>query len=304
MSEALDRYNELKSSLIMSDKGGINPPVIEDVENYKATVGKNALEGLGSMFVGSSAASGIKALMKSKNLKSIGIEDGDVEEVVAQAQNGDLTQAAGGALRAGINAINRNLQGLTRSANTGIEDEVGARVSGYLNTMRSSALTQGNPLAQLNRVTDNLQDPANIATADPVEEAPSSGGAIVQSADGSARIGQATEAPVRPAPAQPAPAEPTAEAQVVNPTAPAKVGGMEDAAVDADEGVSVASKVLKGIDAAEEVSAVADVDPANLLVTGALGLASIIGGLFVKTHHIRNVAPPDQVAANYAAQIL
>ena len=303
MSEALNRYNELKSSLIMSDKGGINPPVIDDVENYKATVGKNALEGVGSMFVGSSVATGIKALMKSKNLKAIGVEDGDVEEVVASAQNGDLTQAAGGALRAGINAINRNLQGLTRSANTGIEDEVGARVGGYLNTMRSSALTQGNPLSQLNRVTDNLPDPANIAT-DPVAEAPSSGGAIVKSADGSARIGQATEAPVRPAPAQAAPAEPTAEEQVVNPTAPAKVGGMEDAAVDADEGVSVASKVLKGIDTAEEVSAVADVDPANLLVTGALGLASIIGGLFVKTHHIRNVAPPNQIANNYAAQIL
>jgi len=303
MSEALDRYNDLKSSLIMSDKGGINPPVIDDVENYKATVGKNALEGVGSMFVGSSAATGIKALMKSKNLKAIGVEDGDVEEVVASAQNGDLTQAAGGALRAGINALNRNLQGLTRSANTGIEDEVGARVGGYLNTMRSSALTQGNPLSQLSKVTDNLPDPANIGTA-AVEEAPSSGGAIVQSADGSARIGVAAEAPVRPPPAQAAPAEPTAEAQVVNPTTPAKVGGMEDAAVDADEGVSVASKVLKGIDAAEEVSAVADVDPANLLVTGALGLASIIGGLFVKTHHIRNVAPPDQIANNYAAQIL
>jgi len=303
MSEALDRYNDLKSSLIMSDKGGINPPVIDDVENYKATVGKNALEGVGSMFVGSSAATSIKALMKSKKLKNIGIEDGDVEEVVAQAQNGDLTQAAGGALRAGINAINRNLQGLTRSAATGIEDEAGARVGGYLNTMRSSALTQGNPLSQLSRVTDNLPDPANIATAQ-VAEAPSSGGAIVHSADGSARIGQATEAPVRPPPAQVAPAEPTAEGQVVQPKAPAEIGDMKDAAVDADEGVSVASKVLKGIDTAEEVSAAADVDPANLLVTGALGLASIIGGLFVKTHHIRNVAPPNQVAANYAAQIL
>jgi len=298
MSEALDRYNELKSSLIMSDKGGINPPVIDDVENYKATVGKNALEGLGSMFVGSSAATGIKALMKSKNLQKIGIEDGDVEDVVASAQNGDLTQAAGGALRAGINALNRNLTGVVRSVGSGVEEQAGARVGGYLNTMRSSTLTQGNPLQQLNRVTDNLPDPANIAT-EPVAEAPSSGGAIVQSADGSARIGQVTEAPVRP------PAEvPTVEAQVVNPTAPAQVGGMPEAAVDADESVNVASKVLKGIDAAEEVSAVADVDPANLIVTGALGLASIIGGLFVKTHHIKNVALPSEVASNYAAQIL
>ena len=298
MSEALDRYNELKSSLIMSDKGGINPPVIDDVENYKATVGKNALEGLGSMFVGSSAATGIKALMKSKNLQKIGIEDGDVEDLVASAQNGDLTQAAGGALRAGINALNRNLTGVVRSVGSGVEEQAGARVGGYLNTMRSSTLTQGNPLSQLNRVTDNLPDPANIAT-EPVAEAPSSGGAIVQSADGSARIGQVTEAPVRP------PAEvPTVEAQVVNPTAPAQVGGMPEAAVDADESVNVASKVLKGIDAAEEVSAVADVDPANLIVTGALGLASIIGGLFVKTHHIKNVALPSEVASNYAAQIL
>ncbi len=304
MSEALSRYNDLRSSLIMSDKGGVNPPVIDDVENYKATVGKNALEGVGSMFVGSSAATGIKALMKSKNLQKIGIEDGDVEDVVAQAQNGDLTQAAGGALRAGINALNRNLQGLTRSATTGIEDEAGARVGGYLNAMRNSPLTQNNPLEQLGNVTRSGQDPANIATADPVEQAPSSGGAVVQSADGSARIGQATEEPARPPPAQAAPAEPTAEEQVVNPTAPAKVGTLEDASVDADEGVSVASKVLKGIDTAEEVSAAADVDPANLLVTGALGLASIIGGLFVKTHHIRNVAPPSQVAANYAAQLL
>ncbi len=304
MSEALSRYNDLRSSLIMSDKGGVNPPVIDDVENYKATVGKNALEGVGSMFVGSSAATGIKALMKSKNLQKIGIEDGDVEDVVAQAQNGDLTQAAGGALRAGINALNRNLQGLTRSGTTGIEDEAGARVGGYLNAMRNSPLTQNNPLEQLGNVTRNLQDPTNIATTAPVEQAPSSGGAVVQSADGSARIGQATEEPVRPPPAQAAPAEPTAEEQVVNPTAPARVGTVEDASVDADEGVSVASKVLKGIDTAEEVSAAADVDPANLLVTGALGLASIIGGLFVKTHHIRNVAPPSQVAANYAAQLL
>ena len=90
---------------------GFNPPpVIDDIVNDRAVVGKNALEGISGTLVGGATLGSIKALTKSKALSKVGIEAKDVDAVVASANEGDINGIASNTSRAIIRAGNRALQ--------------------------------------------------------------------------------------------------------------------------------------------------------------------------------------------------
>jgi hypothetical protein len=66
----------------------------------------------------------------------------------------------------------------------------------------------------------------------------------------------------------------------------------------------VGEDVLSGVKTAAKLSAAEDVDPINIGITAALGIASIVGGLFIKSHHQQSVIPsPQPQTANYAVQV-
>ena len=67
---------------------------------------------------------------------------------------------------------------------------------------------------------------------------------------------------------------------------------------------NVGEDVLSGVKTAAKLSAAEDVDPINIGITAALGIASIVGGLFIKSHHQQSVIPsPQTQTANYAVQV-
>ena len=46
-----------------------------------------------------------------------------------------------------------------------------------------------------------------------------------------------------------------------------------------------------------------DFDPADAIVQGVLGVATIGLGLFIRPHHVKNIAPPPVQATNFSAQL-
>ena len=77
-----------------------------------------------------------------------------------------------------------------------------------------------------------------------------------------------------------------------------------EAASKATEVVDKATEVENVLKKGTEISEGEDAfDPAGLVITGALGLAGIVAGLFVKTHKTVNVTPKfNPVTLNYGAQ--
>jgi hypothetical protein len=76
-------------------------------------------------------------------------------------------------------------------------------------------------------------------------------------------------------------------------------------AKSAEEGddLTKGAKIVKDIDETAETSAAGDEDPLNIAITAGLGLAGVIGGLFIKTHHETNVAPHAIPPSNYGYQM-
>ena len=68
----------------------------------------------------------------------------------------------------------------------------------------------------------------------------------------------------------------------------------------ADKATEVENVLKKGTELSETAD---EIDPAGLVITGALGLAGIVAGLFVKTRKTVNVTPKfNPVTLNYGAQ--
>ena len=74
-----------------------------------------------------------------------------------------------------------------------------------------------------------------------------------------------------------------------------------DVGSKAEDFVSGAVKAEDVLKAATTASEVADENPVGLAVTAALGVASLVGGLFVKTHHNAYETPNIAGVRTYAA---
>lgn len=290
----LDYYNSQINAMRSANTGIKYPPVVDDVVNDRALVGKSALEGVSTNLVGGATAKSLSAIAKSKGLKKIGIDDSDVESVIAKASEGDLKGMASNTADAIVRAGNRALQ-------TGIKSGVDK-----LNTLGTTAIKRFRP------AIPEFEEAFKGTALENIRPEP---------------------LPTRPPPAEPEPLPPNPQEEPD--IRPAEIQSNEEYAsqlkqnvqetlsrgVDedpfsnpvplgqtiqkADEGISTGEKVLKDLSEATKVAEATDAfDPIDIAITGALGLAGVIGGLFVKTHHTNYIQPPEQTPTNYGSQLL
>ena len=263
-------YQSELSNLRQANLGFTPPPVLDDVLNDKAIAGKGALEGVSSMLAGSALHTTLKSLVKSKVLNPE-----DVEDVAQSAANGDLTGVVNNTAQAAVRALNRNLQGGINRAGAALRD-IGAKGGDLIN--QSEGAVDAAREAGL---------PDIVTRSAGVFDKPSE---LIGEGD-DIRVGQTVPETLKAAP----------EPEV--PAVPAVTEGAE-AAEDAVKAVSTGEKVVEGLDDAAAASSAADFDPINLAVTGLLGLGGVIGGLFIHTHHVENVAQAPIRAVNYGVQEL
>ena len=65
----LDYYNSQLNAMRSANTGIKFPPVVDDIVNDRAVVGKSALEGVSTNLVGGATVKSLSALSKSKALK-------------------------------------------------------------------------------------------------------------------------------------------------------------------------------------------------------------------------------------------
>jgi len=246
------------------------PPVLDDQINFLKETGKSTLEVLGGGLAAKTLEGGIKQLRK-------------VAPDIAEAAEGetDIAGLAGAVVRGGIRAGTRAVQGAVsngiQTAKTALApaveaaQEAGQESTAGLEGMQS-VLNKG--LGQT--VEDSLP---GVDTSEPAESAASD---LFEA--GSKSVTEAASAVSEGA-------EGADEAAV-------------QAASKATEIVDKATEVENVLKKGTELSETEDAfDPAGLAITGALGLAGIVAGLFVKTHKTVNVTPkfvPQTL--NYGAQ--
>ena len=290
----LDYYNSQLNAMRSANTGIKFPPVVDDIVNDRAVVGKSALEGVSTNLVGGATVKSLSALSKSKTLKKIGIESKDVDSVIARASEGDLKGVASNTADAIVRAGNRALQ-------TGIKSGVER-----LNTLGSTAIKRFRPAipefeeAFKGTALENIR-PEPLPTRPP----PAEPQALPPNPQ--------EEPDIRPAEIQSNQEYATQLKQNVQQTLsrgvdedpfsnPVPLGQTIE---KVDEGVSTGEKVLKDLSEATKVSEVADAfDPVDIAITATLGLAGVVGGLFVKTHHTNYIQPPQQTPTNYGSQLL
>jgi len=314
------QYNELLNSMREANVGYKPPAVIDDVLNDKAIAGKGALEGVSSQLLGGSLAGSLKSLVKNKAAlaKRLGIKEEDIDGIIEAASKGDLGGALSSSTEAAIGAANQTIQNTIGSATAALK--TGGK--GIADAIRS-------PKEQAREVYDNL-DPEDFLGLSTKEIRGFSQGRIpARFQEGAPK---ATFTPAAQAQAeQQAPSEGAEYAanlkQQVSETlqgtkedldpfsTPSTLSQEAQGALKAttDEAASTAGKLaeagargekaVEGIEGAAEASAAADFDPINLAITGALGLAGVVGGLFVKTHHVENRAAPEILPVNYGSQL-
>lgn len=260
-------YENLVSNLANATRvGNAPPPVLDDQINFLKETGKATLETLGGGLAAKTIEGGIKALRK-------------VAPDIAEAAEGesDVAGLAGavvrGGLRAGVRAVRGAVSNGIQTAKTPLApplapaleatQEAGAETTAGLESIQS-VLNKG--------LGQTVEDEIPVIDTTPTESVASelfgTGGkaaaSVAQGADEAAA----------------------------------------EAASKAAEVVDKASKVEKVLKKGTEISEGEDAfDPAGLAITGALGLAGIISGLFVKTHKTVNVTPkfiPQTL--NYGAQ--
>ena len=165
----------------------------------------------------------------------------------------------------------------------------------------------------------NIARAAEASTEDaPVEAALGGDAPLIPQADGGFRIGQPESAYGQPESASPA-TELTDQAEMTNDamrtSGPAQTVADAEASTDTslgtgvaeetgEEVASVGSKVAKGLDAITADSAAFDETPIGIGVTALLGLGSLIGGIFIKTHKDKFTRPPipRQMQSSFAVQ--
>lgn len=239
------------------------PPVLDDQINFLKETGKVTLETIGGGLAGKTLEGTIKGLSK-------------VAPDIAEAAEGesDVAGLAGAVVRGGLRAGARAVQG---AVNNGIQtaktalaptleatEQAGQETTAGLESMQS-VLNKG--LGQT--VEDSLP---GLDTATPAESAASE-----LFGDGGKAAASAAQG------ADEAAAEAASKATEV-----------------VDKATEVENVLKKGTEISEGEDAF---DPAGLAITGALGLAGIVAGLFVKTHKTVNVTPKfNPVTLNYGAQ--
>lgn len=281
----LNNYLSQMNSMRSANIGFKPPPVVDDIVNDRAVVGKNALEGISGTLVGGATLNSIKALTKSKALSKVGIEAQDVDAVVSSANEGDLSGMASNTSRAIIRAGNRALQ-------RGVQQ--GRNLVSRLGTSATKNISEPPPISALyDRAIENepKAPPTQSASEPPEVEADAPLSEVQANQEYAQNVRSGVQDILKGGEDNPFSAPKGLSTQVTS-TA-------ENIGADISKG----EKIVKGLKEGAEISEAADFDPADVAVTAVLGLAGVIGGLFVKTHHVNYIKPPATNPTNYGAQL-
>ena len=262
-------YQNLEASLRSSAavKQLASPPVFKTDANDAAALGQNALENFGSSIAGHASLKTVANLVKSKKvLKGAGISEEETQGLADAAAQGDTASFIRQSVNMGTKRITNAIRGTVRPA--------------------PAAPAPPPPAPEPDIDTEDTGDLFNQIASRNAAEGYENPFTLENLGGNFPRMGVNTgDAPAAAVPAPAAPAAP--EPPAPPPEVPPPTAGLGEG----DEILTDAQRALKGLKAATGDSVAGDEDPFGLAITAALGVASVVGGLFIKTHHTENVVP-------------
>ena len=250
-----DKYNNLISNMRNSNLNiDEPPPVIDDQINYHAETLKNSLESFGGVFTAAAVTTGVAQIKKAG--KAVGLSDAEAN-TIGESEN--PVEAATNVVRVGVG----------RAADA---------VRGAADRLRNLGQTAQEQVADnLPKAPVELQNMAGRGDDAPAPDSTADYPRIRNDAP-------QDEPSTAPESAPPDVAADVSDAPPVEAAAPAATEEVASATTDVGE------DVLEGLSAASKASAAADFDPVNLAITAALGIATTIAGVFIRTHHTKDVS--------------
>ena len=333
-------YNDLVSELKSSQVQDYQPdPVLTEKVNDYAVFGKNFLGATGGMLAGEAIKKTFKQLSKQGSeglLKQLDLNDEDMEDLISKISSGDTEGVAKIVADRGINIARNKLGSFVRDTKGSAKrfyQSIKAKATGRTQPAEdtgepasASEVAEAPQVAELpfpqSAVTRG--DLSAIPRAQAVEPALGGGSPLIEQESGGFRIGQPASAIKDPSPlaqdTNPA-SDLTDNVEMTSNTmktvgnqrqADAEVdqsadddlgdvGGGGDAGADAS---SIGSKVTKGLDELTVDSEAFDESPIGIGVTALLGVASLVSGIFIKTHKDEFTRPPlpHQMATSFAVE--
>ena len=329
-------YNDLVSELKSSQVQDYQPdPVLTEKVNDYAVFGKNFLGATGGMLEGEAIKKTFKQLSKQGSeglLKQLDLSDEDMEDLIGKISSGDTEGVAKVVAERGINIARNKLGSFVRDTKGSarrLYQSLKAKATGR--EAPPSAEETGEP-ASASEVARNPDiAETSFPTVEPESQIPQGAGEVGPNVNQQVLQGgralneeQASQFTQDPSPlAQDTNPESdlTDNAQLTSSTMKTvgnqrqadadvdtagddnlgDIGGGGDAGADAS---SIGSKVTKGLDELTADSEVFDESPIGIGVTALLGVASLVSGIFIKTHKDAFTRPPipHQMATSYAVE--
>jgi len=248
-----DKYNNLIANMRNSNLNiDEPPPVIDDQINFHAETIKNSLESFGGVFTAAAVTTGVAQIKKAG--KAVGLSDAEAN-TIGESEN--PVEAVGNVVRVGVGRASDAVRGAT-------------------DRLRNLGRTAQQQVADnLPKAPVELQNMAGRGDDAPTPDS---------TADYPRIRNDAPQEPSTAPESAPPDVAPDVAAAPVEAAAPAATEEVASATADVGE------DVLEGLGAATKASAAADFDPVNLAITAALGLATTIGGLFIRVHHTKDVS--------------
>ena len=273
----LDRYNNLSDALSGTMKES-NPQLYDQV-NDKKVYAKSILEASGNILGMNAITTGISKLKKSKNiLDRLGLKEEDLDGLQEDLSNGDMQSVLAKVSKSLLNKKSAQLQKAISKAKGQNTDDV----------------------PDTDEVPDSGTGPTVTGTEDPPPPPAGAGG----EGAGAGGAGSSAEAAASVVPKPVASITQEAEDAAQNMSSQVENIGIKagkDAITAAQKAVQAGGKVedvLKTltVDSLSEDEA----NPFGFIVTAALGIATLVGGLFERTHHNAYETPPLQSAKTYS----
>ena len=273
-------YASLKQNLNNSAHvAGYIAPVRDEVTNDVAEAGRSAIETAGAFFSQHAIGKIFTAIAKTKGASSEEVEGlaqatarGDGRDIMGRGVDMVMGRARG--------AVQPKVMANGETPNAAYDPDTSIAAE-----PEEAAVTATNDVAST--TTAALEDTTSVAN--------SGLGATVES-------GLPQTLPTAAQPAAAATQDLTNAGEAASKLEGSAESGARAVVQSATE--NVGEDVLSGVKTAAKLSAAEDVDPINIGITAALGIASIVGGLFIKSHHQQSVIPsPQPQTANYAVQV-